>query len=110
MQGPGGGREMMERTVGEVGDFCFRSNLPVPHIIGVTVLTSSNADTLRAVGVERTVGEQVALLARLAQASRMNGVVASSNEIDVIRGCIVDPNFLIVTLFAFCATKDDQNG
>ena len=101
---------MMERTVGEVGEFCFKSNLPVPRIIGVTVLTSTNADTLRAAGVGRTVGEQVALLAKLAEASGMNGVVASSNEIDVIRENIADPGFLIVTpgIRPLSATNDDQ--
>ena len=38
-----GGSEMMKRTVNDVGEFCFRSNLALPRIIGVTVLTSSNA-------------------------------------------------------------------
>lgn len=105
-----GGSEMMKRTANDVGEFCFKSNLPVPRIIGVTVLTSSNADTLREVGVGREVDQQVAGLARLSAESGMHGVVASSNEIDVIRNTVEDPEFLIVTpgIRLSSATNDDQ--
>lgn len=105
-----GGSEMMKRTVADVGEFCLKSNLAMPRIIGVTVLTSSNLDTLREVGIEGTVDEQVVGLARLTAGSGLHGVVASPNEVEVIRRSIVDPDFLIVTpgIRALSATKDDQ--
>lgn len=105
-----GGSEMMKRTVNDVGEFCFKSNLDVPRIIGVTVLTSSDADTLREVGIGSEVDNQVARLARLSAESGLHGVVASPNEIDVIRSAVDDPNFLIVTpgIRLLSATNDDQ--
>ena len=105
-----GGSEMMKRTVDDVGEFCFKSNLDVPRIIGVTVLTSSDADTLREVGIGSEVDNQVARLARLSAESGLHGVVASPNEIDVIRSAVDDPNFLIVTpgIRLLSATNDDQ--
>ena len=105
-----GGSEMMKRTVDDVGEFCLKSNLAMPRIIGVTVLTSSNQDTLREIGVEGLVDEQVARLATLTAESGLHGVVASPNEVDVIRNVVSDPKFLIVTpgIRPLSATNDDQ--
>jgi len=105
-----GGGEMMKRTAEDVGEFCFKSNLRVPRIIGVTVLTSSNADTLQEIGVGKNVREHVARLARLSAESGMHGVVASGSEVEVIRNTVADPDFLIVTpgIRPLSATNDDQ--
>lgn len=105
-----GGSEMMKRTVGDVGEFCEKSNLPLPKIIGVTVLTSSDANTLSEAGIGQTVNEQVVRLARLTAKSGLHGVVASPNEIKVIRESVEDENFLIVTpgIRPLFATNDDQ--
>lgn len=54
-------------------------------ILGVTVLTSLNADMLQAVGQGHDTAAQVARLANLAQESGLDGVVCSSHEIDIIR-------------------------
>ena len=45
-----GGAEMMRRTVESVGEFCDKDSLEKPLIIAVTVLTSSNRETLREIG------------------------------------------------------------
>lgn len=105
-----GGSEMMKRTVGDVGEFCLKSNLALPRIIGVTVLTSSSLDTMREVGIEETVDEHVVRLARLTAESGLHGVVASPNEVAVIRRSVDDLEFLIVTpgIRPLSATKDDQ--
>ena len=105
-----GGSEMMMMTVGDVGEFCSKSNLPLPRIIGVTVLTSSDRETLREVGVGQGVDEQVVRLAQLTAKSGLHGVVASPKEVKAIRNAIVDQNFLIVTpgIRPLFATNDDQ--
>ena len=41
-----GGSEMMRRTVAEVAEVCGTENLEKPKIIGVTILTSSDDETL----------------------------------------------------------------
>lgn len=105
-----GGGEMMSRTVDEVGEFCFKSNLAIPRIIGVTVLTSTSAETLQEIGIDRKIDDQVVRLAQLTAASGLHGVVASPNEIKEIRNAVNDPGFLIVTpgIRSKYATNDDQ--
>lgn len=105
-----GGSEMMRRTVGEVADFCASSNRDRPLIIGVTVLTSSNVETLQETGAESDVEARVERLARLTERSGLDGVVASASEIEVIRAAVPQREFLIVTpgIRPKNATIDDQ--
>lgn len=92
-----GGSEMMRRAAGEVADVCAKENLSIPKIIGVTVLTSSNEETLREVGIDARSEEQVLRLAKLTAESGLDGVVASPHEVGGIRQTVENKNFLIVT-------------
>ena len=105
-----GGGEMMRRTVENVREICAKENLQTPKIIGVTVLTSSNQETLREVGIEKEIDSQVVNLARLTAKCGLDGVVASPLEVETIRSNIDKPNFLIVTpgIRPGFATNDDQ--
>ena len=101
-----GGAEMMETAATavrrEFGD-------DRPRLLAVTILTSSTADTLRQVGIDHPVDQMVVRLARLAQDSGMDGVVASPLEIGLIRAAC-GPDFLIVTpgVRPSFASVDDQ--
>lgn len=102
-----GGPEMMEKAAGEV-----RKNFSEterPRLLAVTILTSSTQATLQAVGIEHPVEQMVVRLARLAQESGMDGVVASPLEIEAIRSAC-GPDFLIVTpgVRPSFASVDDQ--
>jgi orotidine-5'-phosphate decarboxylase len=67
-----------------------------PLLIAVTVLTSLGADDLAAIGVAGTAEAQVLRLARLAQASGLDGVVCSAQEAAMLRAaCGAD--FKLVT-------------
>ena len=105
-----GGAEMMQETVEQVREVCEKENLKQPKIIGVTVLTSSNRETLSETGIENEVESQVIKLAKLAEKSGLDGVVASPLEIKKIRETVKDENFLIVTpgIRPSFATNDDQ--
>ena len=92
-----GGGEMMRRTVEDVREICDKENLTPPKIIGVTVLTSSNQETLNEVGIETETNEQVLKLARLTAKCGLDGVVASPLEIETIRRAVEKKDFLIVT-------------
>jgi len=56
-----------------------------PLLIAVTVLTSLSDEDLADIGVNANTAEQVARLARLAQASGLDGVVCSPREIELVR-------------------------
>ncbi|WP_027716880.1 orotidine-5'-phosphate decarboxylase [Desulfuromonas sp. TF] len=104
-----GGREMMARTVTEVDALWPRGRKERPLLLAVTILTSSTGETLREVGIERSVEEMVPRLARLARDAGMDGVVASPREVGLIReACGRD--FVIVTpgVRPSFAALDDQ--
>ncbi len=69
---------------------------PKPIVLGVTVLTSMADQDLREIGVQGTVKEEVEKLALLVQQCGLDGVVASGQEIELIRKT-AGKNFLIVT-------------
>ena len=74
------------------------------------MLTSSDARVLAATNVASSVEEQVVALAKLAEASNLDGVVASSLEVQLIRAAIPRSNFLIVTpgVRPYGADRGDQ--
>ena len=88
-----GGFEMMKTAVEAVSDKCGASR---PHMLAVTVLTSSTSETLRRVGIEHSVEDMVLRLAELAQQAGMDGVVASPREVELIRDAC-GPDFMVVT-------------
>ncbi|MFL6374683.1 MAG: orotidine-5'-phosphate decarboxylase [Pyrinomonadaceae bacterium] len=105
-----GGREMMRRTVDAVDEYCEREQAKRPLVIGVTVLTSSNEQTLADTGVAAMMSGQVARLAKLAFDAGLDGVVASPREVSIVRESVDDKAFLTVTpgIRGRDATSDDQ--
>jgi orotidine-5'-phosphate decarboxylase len=90
----GGGLEMM-RAAAEARD-TFRGPAPArPKVIAITILTSMDNASMRAVGISGPASRRVVSLARLAQKAGLDGVVASPQEVKAIRrACGKD--FLIV--------------
>lgn len=105
-----GGSEMMRTAVKEVGTVCAEEGIERPLMIGVTVLTSSDGDTMNEIGVDSDVESQVIRLAKLAAESGLDGVVASPLEVGAVRNAVSDTKFLTVTpgIRPFSATADDQ--
>jgi len=91
-----GGVPMMQAAAEAAAEASSRSARPKPLVIGVTVLTSMDAETLRAGGVERPLFDHVIALARMAQQAGLDGVVASPQETSAIRAAC-GPGFAIVT-------------
>ena len=92
-----GGSEMMRRAIEGVRETCAKENLNQPKIIAVTVLTSSSEETLREAGIVSEVQNQVLKLAQLTFECGLDGVVASPQEIQLIRNELTNKDFLIVT-------------
>jgi orotidine-5'-phosphate decarboxylase len=66
-----------------------------PALLGVTLLTSLDAEALRRVGISGPVASRVVTLARLAKEAGLDGVVSSPQEARAIRRAC-GPKFLIV--------------
>lgn len=91
-----GGLMMARRVVDEVEAHCQIHRDPRPQILGVTVLTSLAQEDLDALGIARSVDEQVAHLAGMARQAGLDGIVASPREVRRLRE-VVGPQMLIVT-------------
>lgn len=80
-----------------------------PKLIGVTVLTSMGAGDLADIGMQGAPAEAVLRLARLAQASGLDGVVSSAQEARALREacgadfCLVTPGIRLTD-----SAQDDQ--
>lgn len=84
-----GGKAMLEAA-------CAACKGTPTRLLAVTVLTSHTAATLGEIGVADALQASVRRLARLAQDAGADGVVASPNEVALIRAeC--GPRFLVVT-------------
>ena len=80
-----GGSEMMRAAEKSAQDTAKSLGRPAPLVLGVTVLTSSDANTLSEIGCESNVGHQVERLAALAVKSGLGGLVCSPLEIADLR-------------------------
>lgn len=105
-----GGTEMMRRTMEAVMESCAREGITRPVVIAVTVLTSSDSDTLAEVGIPSSPETIVPRLARLAEECGLDGVVASPREVALVRASVRKEDFLIVTpgVRTKGAAADDQ--
>jgi orotidine-5'-phosphate decarboxylase len=93
-----GGSEMMRRAAEATAEEAARLGVGKPSLIAVTVLTSMDSDALTETGVEDpNVEGHVRRLARLADASGLDGVVASPHEIVPVREAVGRAGFLVVT-------------
>jgi orotidine-5'-phosphate decarboxylase len=91
-----GGSEMMERAVDSVNEVGSKNGTRA-KVLAISVLTSIDAAILSQIGVSSSPSESVQRLVRLAKDAGVDGVVASPQEIQTIRGLVSNPDFLVVT-------------
>lgn len=91
-----GGRQMMAQALKGARSGAEDAGNPNIVTLGITVLTSMDSETLREVGIDRDLNDQVMNLAGLAQASGISGVVASPKEASMLRNQL-GPSAYIVT-------------
>jgi len=80
-----------------------------PILIGVTMLTSLDNKSIKQVGLQMNIEDQVLLLADLCREERLDGVVCSPNELVLLREN-VNKDFLLVTpgIRSLKVENDDQ--
>jgi orotidine-5'-phosphate decarboxylase len=82
-----GGPEMLRAAKSAAG--------PETKVVGVTVLTSLDADDLNCIGVDSAPSDQVIRLAMLARDSGLDGIVCSGEEVASVRGLWPDGFFVV---------------
>jgi orotidine-5'-phosphate decarboxylase len=80
-----GGAAMMRAARAAADEEAARLRAPAPLVIAVTILTSLSDGMLDEIGVTGAMPDQVERLAALTQAAGLDGVVASPQEIALIR-------------------------
>ena len=91
-----GGAEMIRAAEESAQQTARQSGRNAPLVLGVTVLTSSDAGTLAEIGCETNVARQVERLAGLAVKAGLRGLVCSPLEIAALRQ-ILPANVQLVT-------------
>lgn len=91
-----GGLRMMKAARDALHAAAEAAGIPCPKLIGVTVLTSMDAEDWAGLGHTGTIAEAVLRRAQLARVAGLDGVVASPAETAEIRR-ICGKDFLIVT-------------
>jgi len=105
-----GGIDMMKAAADAARETAGKYNLPVPTVLAVTILTSMDEKSMRKeLKITRSLQREVAHLARLAQRAGIHGVVASPQEIKMLRRAVRGA-FVILTpgVRPVWSEKDDQ--
>ncbi len=105
-----GGFEMMKRCKDAVVDLSLKENLERPKIFGVTLLTSLTNDMVKnELCIHHSLRTHVKHLSKLAKDSGLDGVVASAQEVRMIREHF-GKGFLIIApgIRASWSPPDDQ--
>lgn len=92
-----GGREMLTSFVRSAAGTAKELGVPRPHLIGITLMTSIDQQTLTDdLNVASTIEAEVLRRGRIAAASGLDGLVCSAGELDAIRPHL-PPDFFYVT-------------
>lgn len=104
-----GGMEMLKAAKRAAAETSARANKPAPIVVAVTALTSLDDNALLEIGVNRSMERHVEELAALVARAGLDGVVASPQELKILRPRF--PSLTIVTpgIRASSAPADDQS-
>lgn len=91
-----GGFDMIKAAVEGSKAGAIAAGCTPPIVLAVTVLTSMDSQTLRAIGIEDSTQNQVVRLAKLAVSAGATGIVCSPLEAQIVRDA-VGPSIAIVT-------------
>jgi len=80
-----GGQAMLTAARETLEDMSQTEGWPIPKLLGVTVLTSMDQQTLASIGIDRPLPAMVTHLARVARSSGFHGIVCSPLELRLLR-------------------------
>ena len=91
-----GGFDMMKQAAESLRESAEKIKVERPVILGVTVLTSMDKESLEGLGIKKSLKSQVLFLAELAKKAGLDGVVASADEIIPIKKKL-GKDFIVLT-------------
>jgi orotidine-5'-phosphate decarboxylase len=103
-----GGSEMMRAAEESAQKTALQSGRNAPLVLGVTVLTSHDTNTLTETGCEANMGKQVERLAQLAVRAGLRGLVCSPLEIVQLRQLLPEAVQLVAPGIRTGAEKSDD--
>ena len=100
-----GGREMLLLASKTIEESEFK-----PILVGVTLLTSLTNSSLKNIGINKKVEDEVLHLAKLSKECGLEGVVCSPNEVSILRAEL-GKDFILVTpgIRSIGEANNDQN-
>jgi len=98
-----GGAEMLSAST-----LPLKDKVQKPILIGVTVLTSLDGDSLKEVGIKKNVKNQVISLSKLCKENGLDGVVCSAKEVKALRRELGDEFKLVTPGIRRNQSVDDQ--
>lgn len=104
-----GGSEMMRRAADSAAEVAAKTGWR-SAVLAISVLTSIDDAALTQIGVSSNAAQSVLRLVKLAEASGVDGVVASPQEIETIRQTVSSPDFLVVTPGIRPESKQSDSG
>jgi orotidine-5'-phosphate decarboxylase len=99
----GGGKAMLEAAVSGMADGAGGA---AAGILGVSVLTSLDISDIQRLGIQRTPGQLVGKMAKIAAEARCEGIVSSPDELNVVRQAA--PDLIRVTPGIRPVARDDD--
>ncbi len=104
-----GGNGMLRAARDTLQDMSETEGWPMPKLLGVTVLTSMDQQTLTSVGIDRPLPAMVVHLARISRSAGFQGIVCSPMELRLLRESGIDGmTFVTPGIRADQAQADDQ--
>ena len=103
-----GGIEMMKRAVEAVNEESQKLSKPKPIVLGVTILTSQSEEGLRQIGINGSSQDAVLRLAGIAERAGVDGLVASGNEVEILRKEFGDRFTVVVPGVRLDTSTQDQ--
>ncbi|MEX0999445.1 MAG: orotidine-5'-phosphate decarboxylase [Thermodesulfobacteriota bacterium] len=91
-----GGYEMMKAVSDAVKEEAEKLSYPKPLVLGVTVLTSHDKESLEQIGISTSTQDTVMNLATLAEKANVDGLVCSGVEVEALRREFSDRFTLVV--------------
>ncbi len=91
-----GGYEMMKAVSDAVKEEAEKLSYPKPLVLGVTVLTSHDKESLEQIGISTSTQDTVINLATLAEKANVDGLICSGVEVEALRREFSDRFTLVV--------------